>query len=239
MVDVNVYCINLKTRDDRYEHARSVLDPLDLDVTYLRVDRHPDDPEQGCFESHIKAISLAYKKGSEFVLVFEDDIQITPSYKDGDLDLVLDSLKSSEYEFLYLGWHALLDETTKRVSSIERPDTNNLALYEVMALGGHAYVMQRSMMARFVDRPYTGIPIDVLYRQEPKTIAVYPALFEQAGLESDLDTCAPRGGFIVQLRRWSHWYVTQINVPFHYVWKTLLVLLIIWIVIKATKRSNK
>ena len=70
----SIFCINLLTRDDRYEESGKVFQSLGIPVEYFRTTRHPDGGARGCFESHIELIRRSYKRGDEWCVIFEDDV---------------------------------------------------------------------------------------------------------------------------------------------------------------------
>ena len=71
--DGHIRCINLLSREDRYEESQLLFKKYNIPVRYYRT-RKNISAQRGCFESHIKVIKEAYVSGAERVLIFEDDI---------------------------------------------------------------------------------------------------------------------------------------------------------------------
>ena len=75
------YCINLKERIDRKEHAQKEFNKLDIqhDVIFLDFYIHKNGGMYGCYDSHMKVWNNFYKNHSdkELCIVFEDDFEST------------------------------------------------------------------------------------------------------------------------------------------------------------------
>ena len=72
-----IYCISLTERPDRRREARHQFASVGLSarVEYHIVDKHPTDPEQGVYESHIDCLKKGLSNGARRILIFEDDIR--------------------------------------------------------------------------------------------------------------------------------------------------------------------
>lgn len=70
----DIYCINLKNREDRWRHIRINKTEMDFEGEIKRIDavKHKRG-HIGCGLSHQKAIKLAKEKKLEKILVIEDD----------------------------------------------------------------------------------------------------------------------------------------------------------------------
>lgn len=73
-----IYCINLITRDDRFEEAKEQFEALGIldKVSFLRVDKHKKSGGYGCFESHMACINDAKVQAFSNILIFEDDAKL-------------------------------------------------------------------------------------------------------------------------------------------------------------------
>lgn len=102
-----VYCISLKTRDDRALRVAEEFHRTGLcrHVRFFRPDKHPKKGIIGSWESHRQCSIDALERGCKAALVFEDDVQfvrrITPT-RLRELALTLERLPA-DWRILYLG----------------------------------------------------------------------------------------------------------------------------------------
>lgn len=73
-----VICISLVERQDRRDLLRREFAALDHEIEFLLVERDQENPERGCFESHVRCARLARERGYRRVLVLEDDATFEP-----------------------------------------------------------------------------------------------------------------------------------------------------------------
>ena len=174
-----IFCINLKSRDDRYEAASALFKEHQIPVTFHRVTKHPTSGLQGCFESHVEVIKNAYDAGMQNVLIFEDDLVTTGNYDLKLLDDAISFMKNDNaWDIFYLGPFPEI----KRFSTEATPYNN---VYKIHSLCGHAYVVSRRFMEKFKDAKFTDIPLDYIYMYNEQSYAVYPGLFAQGASVSD------------------------------------------------------
>jgi len=100
-----IYCINLKERNDRYEYMNELFRKNNLKVTFYRPERNTESGAVGCRESHLAVLKEAKKRGLPNVLIFEDDIDI--------LDDIRFSTIPNKWDMFYLGgnWVDILDKS--------------------------------------------------------------------------------------------------------------------------------
>jgi hypothetical protein len=102
-----VYCISLKTRDDRALRVAEEFHRTGLCryVRFFRPDKHPKKGIIGSWESHRQCAMDALSRGCRNALVFEDDVQfvrsITPA-RLRDVALTLERLPA-DWRIFYLG----------------------------------------------------------------------------------------------------------------------------------------
>lgn len=182
----NLYpqCINLKTRDDRYNHAKKVFDGLGIDVEFFRTDKHPNGGCEGCFNSHIECIKRAYDKGLERALIFEDDISLEVSQE--KLNTLMEKVerfitKNNDWDLFYLGGTYSFYHYYRRI---------NENIISGPCICTHAYIINRRMMKRMLEYEYDGRPIDVIYSslKDTKSYSIRPFIFDQYGFSSDIET---------------------------------------------------
>ena len=101
-----IYCINLKSRPDRWQLAQREFEKLNMDVERFSaiIDEYPP---RGCLKSHIALLEQHQKNGGGNILIFEDDVEFIDEPK----DIVEKSLEEinnlKRRDMLYLGGNIL------------------------------------------------------------------------------------------------------------------------------------
>jgi len=100
-----IYCINLKDRNDRNEHMVEQFMKHNLKVNFYRPKRNEISGAVGCRESHLAVLREARDRGLMSVLIFEDDIDF--------LDDIRSVVLPREWDMFYLGgnWVDILDKS--------------------------------------------------------------------------------------------------------------------------------
>jgi hypothetical protein len=212
-----VRCINLKERNDRYESSYKVFEKIGLSslVRYHRVDRHPSDPIEGCFNSHMSIIREAYDNGNDNVLIFEDDILQTEYLNNTNLSECIKFMKENEdWEIFFLG--CIPDTVKYNITSISGYSN----IYKVRPWGCHAYVVNRKYMEKIYSMKYIGHAIDGLTNANKHAYCIIPSLFEQGSYGSDINTSGSFGNVSETIKRKAlhinELYATMINKPLVY-----------------------
>lgn len=110
-----MYCINLLSRNDRYEQVCKELDALGVlnDVYFHRMNEHPKGGAYGVFEAHMWCINDAADNGYENILIFEDDLKLCcdiERYKSNEA-VVNNIIDTNDFDCINLGYvHALYAE---------------------------------------------------------------------------------------------------------------------------------
>jgi GR25 family glycosyltransferase involved in LPS biosynthesis len=97
------FCINLHCRKDRYDHVMGEFEKLGCvnQVEMLSAIEHRYGMV-GCSLSHLECVKIAKARGMKSVLIFEDDIVVTPLF-----DLVyqrtLEQLKTKDWSVFHFG----------------------------------------------------------------------------------------------------------------------------------------
>ena len=145
-----IVCINLKHRKDRRAYVKKLFQRKNIDnYSFYTAELH-DEPRRGCLESHINIIREHRSKGTEYILIVEDDIKIL-----NFPDLLTDV--PSDWDMLYLGGNV------KRIIS-----TYNEKWKKVQAWCTHAYLINlknKSFMKSVLKlwKNDDNTPIDNLY----------------------------------------------------------------------------
>ena len=115
--DFDIYCINLKDREDRWRHIRINKTEMDFEGEIIRMDaiKHKKG-FVGCGLSHQKAIKIAKEKKLDKILVIEDDCL----FKNGSFEHFLNCIEQlpEDWDVLTGGvsWFLHDRRTVKRVS---------------------------------------------------------------------------------------------------------------------------
>jgi hypothetical protein len=203
-----VFCISLSARTDRRElFGREVATFISNEVEFF-IAEPSNDPVRGCYESHQAIAIKALSAGWERVLIFEDDAK---PYKLGPRQIcwINRFLQRGQFEVLHLGYTMGRTWLTWFLY---------IACGRVVAL--HAYVLSHEGCRVLAETPFSGEPVDVMFKRKMKQHCVFPMLFRQqpavlAG--SNIETCAMNDD-----EWWDrNWRRHQLS-PIKNIWRTLL-----------------
>lgn len=153
-----IYCISVNERRDRRKSARREFGKVGLldRVEFINVEKHPENPEQGIYESHILCMKKGLTAGAETILIFEDDI-LFKNFSGTTLLKSCAALQTlPEWNAFFLGC---------MVSSIEKTSWEPLVKVRYQCLT-HAYALSSDFAKHLVTIPWQGIPYDGLLKQE-------------------------------------------------------------------------
>lgn len=225
-----IRCINLITRDDRYNVAQDIFDRLQIPIKFFRTERHPLGGRQGCFESHVACLTEAYEAGANNCLIFEDDLTASSYITPEAVQEVVKFLQSCpNWDIFYLGTHYefVRGHFVKVTPSIVHG--GNICT--------HAYAASRSFMAKMAHMKYSGTEIDRLYVFNRNAYGVYPCFFYQGGSKSDISesTWDDFSGKWFWFRG-VELYTYYVNQPLLVLLAILLILIVILYIINPTYR---
>jgi len=163
-----VFCISLRERTDRRDLLTREFEGSGLNIAFLIVDRDSENPERGCFDSHVTCAKMALERKYRRVLVLEDDATLL-TFDPRQVHQINTFLNGKEPELFYLGanlgrvwltWHR--------------------GIARVRAKGTHAYILSSKGCERLVSRsPYTGTAIDKVYSKRFRAYMAFPMLSQQ------------------------------------------------------------
>ena len=91
-----IVCINLKHRKDRRAYVKKLFQKKNIyNYSFYTAELH-EEPRRGCLESHLNIIREHRSKGTDYILIVEDDIKIL-NFPDVLTDI------PSDWDMLYLG----------------------------------------------------------------------------------------------------------------------------------------
>nr|WP_314560163.1 glycosyltransferase family 25 protein [uncultured Pseudomonas sp.] len=97
-----VLCISLRNRQDRRDLIAKEFSGSGLHIEFLLVDSDKENPERGCFDSHMKCASIAISRNYRNVLILEDDATFV-GVSAKQLININRFLKKKNPEIFYLG----------------------------------------------------------------------------------------------------------------------------------------
>lgn len=172
------YCISLAEREDRRSQAKAQFARVGLlkKVTFMVVDKHSHNPEQGIFESHCRCLNRALQEGGRRILIFEDDV-VFHSFNPAALKKACQALdKTPEWNAFFLG--CLTDNSVKT-------SEKHLVKIGYRCLS-HAYAVHAPFAEQIIQKKWAGVPYDGLLRNEASHFfALYPMCAFQGFLGTD------------------------------------------------------
>jgi GR25 family glycosyltransferase involved in LPS biosynthesis len=147
----DIVCINLDFRTEKKQGTQEIFDMLNIPGRFHTVQRHAKGGMYGCFESHVQVIQEAYDKGLSNLLVFEDDIKLTPGYSKEKLIECIKFMKSNvDWDLFYLGYFPSNNNHGGLTDFFNAPFiTNDIIKYSPLA--NHAYCVSRKGMKNILE----------------------------------------------------------------------------------------
>jgi hypothetical protein len=171
---MRVILINLHDRAERRASMENQIRKLGLSQYYSRLeasDNRTGDAELGCFDSHMRALKLAYENHTTLHIA-EDDIEFSPSF--GELlrgNLVLNS--SENFDLIFLDMWIDLGAIPQYLTALRKSlETSEIALLDMknLRIGSAAsYLVKPHCIPRLLDRLSSELaagrpdPIDKTY----------------------------------------------------------------------------
>lgn len=183
-----IVCINLIDREDKREYAQNVFRTLQVNVDFFDAQRHPQGGRYGCFHSHMSVIADSYEKGVNRLLVFEDDVKISPSYHNDILQEVVTFLNDAaqDWDYVQLGHFPMTGEKMKFLPYATAQQVDGYPhILKFSGPGTHAYCLNRKGMKKILNSDWkkyiSTAHFDVFLTtlNELKAFCVIPMLFEQ------------------------------------------------------------
>lgn len=180
------FCISLKNRQDRRELIRQEFAHSGLDIDFIIVDPDPQNPERGCFDSHIKCATLALERHYKNVLILEDDATLS-SFSPKHILRINRFITRRAPKLLYLG--ATLGKLWL---------TWDRGIARLRAKGTFAYIMSNEGCSELIRlAPYSGTPIDNLFSKAFKAYCSFPLICShqpECVAKSDISSCRINDG---------------------------------------------
>lgn len=174
----HITCISLVNRQDRQTTAKQQFAGVGLDdrVAFYLARRHPDNCEQGIFESHLACLKIGLDAGARHMLVFEDDVvfgNIDAQRLSTGIDFFI---RQEGCPIFFLG--CLINKSTPTdYPAVRRVQYHCLA---------HAYLINAALARRIVETPWQNLPFDAVLRGcTDRHFALYPSIAFQSNSPTD------------------------------------------------------
>jgi hypothetical protein len=147
-----VYCITMAHRRDRQRTARRQFRKVGLGprVEFVVGSKHPEDVEQGIYDSHRRCLEKGLAQGARNILIFEDDILFEGFRPEILADAVAFMEGPVRWDILFLGCLA------RGLKPTGHPFVRQIR-YRCLA---HAYAIQAAFARQLLQRPWRNIPYD-------------------------------------------------------------------------------
>ena len=150
------YCISIEERFDRRQEAEKQFASIGLKnrVEFFIVKKHPEDTEQGIFESHIRCIEKGLARQADSIVIFEDDIL----FERFDVSRLRQSIKflssCRDWNILFFGCLATKSTAT---------DCETVLRIRYKSLT-HAYVISSNFAQVVRQQEWNGVSYDEMLR---------------------------------------------------------------------------
>ncbi|OQY12814.1 MAG: hypothetical protein B6I31_02470 [Desulfobacteraceae bacterium 4572_19] len=178
-----IFCISVDDRTDRQQQAKAQFKSVGLldFVEFILVKRHPENCEQGIYESHLFCIKKALDAGANTTLIFEDDI-IFNRFTPETLEVCINFLLSdTNWKLFFMG--CLVRKSN--VLTNKKNHTPSILEIEYRSLT-HAYVLNKKTSEKILEKKWDGTAYDeMLNTINGGVYAVYPSFAFQSNSPTD------------------------------------------------------
>ncbi len=212
---MEIVCINLKSRKDKYEASKRLFEKYNIPATFFFAEKH-ENGRIGCFESHIEVIRSCYQRGGEVLWVLEDDFFPTPSYSKEAVQYVVQQMDHT-IEYCQLGYSLLPHEFASYFMA-KRKGT----LLQYNGNCTHSYLLTRNGMKRILEE-YASFKetthLDYFYRDLFKKHGwcSCPMMFDQ-NFCLGTDNAVEEEGSYFQWLRWFSCIAHQWSIMYACTW---------------------
>ena len=184
-----IFCISVDSRTDRQQTAKKVFAELGVSdrVEFVLVQKHPSNPEEGIFQSHLQCLRRGVEEGGKHILIFEDDITIAHFDEKRNTAAIQQLEQLDTWDAFFLG---AISSGSKKTAS------KYLAQIEYRCLT-HGYALNRPFAEKVIEEQWEGVAYDgFLKKRCRKSYAPIPMIAFQNTSVSDNKTI-----FLDKMRR--------------------------------------
>ena len=184
-----IFCISVDSRIDRQATAKQVFEKLGIlqRVEFVLVQKHPSNPEEGIFESHLQCLSRGVEEGGKHILIFEDDISVAYFEEERSAEAIRQLQQLENWDAFFLG--AISSGSRKTASKY-------LAKIDYRCLT-HGYALNRPFAQKIIAEQWEGVAYDGFLKKHcSNSFAPVPMIAFQSTSISDNKTI-----FLDKIRR--------------------------------------
>ncbi|WAT31826.1 hypothetical protein [Pseudomonas sp. GXZC] len=160
-----VLCISLINRVDRRALISHEFRDSGLQIEFVMAELDQENPERGCFNSHIRCATLAIQRGYKHVLILEDDATLL-AFSPRQITRINTFLTQRNPPLFHLG--ATLGKIWL---------TWHLGIARFRVKGAFAYILSNEGCTKILGlSPFSGIPIDNLFSKTFKAYGSFPLI---------------------------------------------------------------
>lgn len=147
-----IFCISVESRIDRQMAAKDVFKKIGIlqRVEFVLVKKHPRNPEEGIFQSHLQCLRRGVTEGGRHILIFEDDITIAHFQEQRSVEAIKQLQQLKNWDAFFLG--AICSSSRKTVSKY-------LAQIDYRCLT-HGYALNRHFAKTVILEQWEGVAYD-------------------------------------------------------------------------------
>jgi glycosyl transferase, family 25 len=176
-----IFCISVDSRLDRQKAAKEAFAKLGIlqRVEFVLVEKHPTNPEEGIFDSHLQCLRRGVEEGGNHILIFEDDIIIANFQEQRTTEAIQQLQQEENWDAFFLG--AISSGSRKTASKY-------LAAIDYRCLT-HGYAVNRPFAQKIVEEQWDGVAYDgFLKKRCTNSFAPVPMIAFQSTSISDNKT---------------------------------------------------
>jgi GR25 family glycosyltransferase involved in LPS biosynthesis len=201
-----IYCISLEERSDRRKEAKIQFDKVGLShkVEFFIAQKHPDDCEEGIYNSHLACIKKGLQAGANRMVIFEDDIRferLDPIALKNCIDFLS---SNSQWNALFFGC---------LVSGSKKTRNKSVLKIKYRSLS-HAYALNRPFAQILAAKPWQKIAFDAMLNSSQEAFyAIYPSFAFQSNSATNndryvlLDKFRRLCGKLRRIQKWNELYL--------------------------------
>lgn len=233
-----IKCINLIERADKRLSFSKMMKDDNISFSYFNAIKDTDNNSRGCFLSHAKIISDAYKKGVQRLLVFEDDACSIKKITSDEIAEIRRFLDNEDWEIFLLGSYPnIWNYTIKKIPKYNK-------IYKGHFLASGAYILNRKGIEKYKDLKWGGktkvIDKDVFMKNK-KSYGRLPRVYMQRLIPNDIayGNSKKTSTFVkgkALLNRIVIWYAQNINIE---LLKLIAIVFLVSIIILIIRKNRK
>ena len=168
----HAFCISLKEREYKRALFQQTFAPLISNPIEFFIAERCSDPVQGCYESHQSLAARALAEDWERVLIFVDDAK-PYRFRSSQIRWVNRFIRANQFQALHPG------------RAMGRTWLTWLTWFPFLAWGRvvvlHAFIISREGCRVLAETPYSGAPVEVMFKQQIKQHCMHLMFFHQHG----------------------------------------------------------